>query len=198
MDDKTLLEYYLSAYGPEAGPWNLSPTSLYLELEIRDFFANQIKIPEGAQVCNIGIGAGDWDEYLGHCLHGKGYLTSVDINPEICETLKYRQTREQHPNPSTVICEDFLQTSLPDNAFDVATIIGSTIVEIGKYRETLDNIVKILKPGGLLFYMDFSKYHTQTQFEDYIRENNSLKVITKQTFDRFPSLEFYIFIAEKK
>lgn len=37
MDDQNLLNFYLHMREKEAYQWNLSPASLYLELETRDF-----------------------------------------------------------------------------------------------------------------------------------------------------------------
>lgn len=37
MTDQKLLQFYLNMREPEAYRWNMSPKSLYLELETRDF-----------------------------------------------------------------------------------------------------------------------------------------------------------------
>lgn len=39
--DRKLFELYLSFDGPEAGPWNRSPRSLYLEYWTRNFIAQR-------------------------------------------------------------------------------------------------------------------------------------------------------------
>ncbi|WP_370636222.1 class I SAM-dependent methyltransferase [Cohnella sp. CFH 77786] len=87
-------------------------------------------------VCNIGIGTGDWDDFLGYELNGYGHLTSIDIDREICDLFQYRQLREGHNNPSEVVCCDFLSNSIDDKSFDLITIIGSTMNQIGNYGET--------------------------------------------------------------
>ncbi|WP_157793868.1 methyltransferase domain-containing protein [Paenibacillus donghaensis] len=197
MDDTKLLDFYLNMYSSEAAPWNLSPQSLYIQMEIRDWFSKEIKLPSKSLVCNIGIGVGDWDEYLGYYLNGNGIITSIDIDEDICTTFLYRQSREGHPNPSKVVCEDFLKTTLPEHHFDLVTIIGSTLGEIGDFDKTFDNIVKILKPNGKLFHAGFKHHYPQSQFENYIMRNGAMVVKKKEKFDRFPSVEFYTYLVEK-
>ena len=63
-------------------------------------------------------------------------LTSVDMDPEICRIFQLRQRMEGHSNPSRVVCEDFLAYKQP-NAFDLLTIIGSTLNQMGKTQQAL-------------------------------------------------------------
>jgi len=136
MNDQTLLNYYLSLREREAYKWNLSPKSLYLELETRDFFSRHYHPSSPVKACNVGIGVGEWDDFLGYYLEGIGHLTSVDMDPEICRIFQLRQRMEGHSNPSRVVCEDFLAYKQP-NAFDLLTIIGSTLNQMGKTQQAL-------------------------------------------------------------
>lgn len=192
MDDAKLLDFYLDLYGAEAGPWNLSPANLYIEMETRDWFTKAVTLSPDCSVCNIGIGAGDWDEYLGFKLLGKGRLTSVDIDPQICRTFTYRQKREGHPNPSTVICQDILKPFPVNQPFDLVTIIGSTLRETGSYDAVFDNLQKLMKPGGQLFYMDLDRYHGQEQLSDYTKRQGTLSLLKSGNFTRFPGMAFHV------
>lgn len=84
------------------------------------------------QVCNIGIGTGDWDDYIGYWLKGRG------IDESICVIFEYRQQREQHPNPSKVLCKSIFDSDLPQEAFDIVPLIGSAINETGDFKKCLD------------------------------------------------------------
>ena len=97
MNDEKLLSYHLSLRDPEAGAWNLSPQNLYLEMMSRDFLKRNLELFDGIQICNIGIGVGEWDDYLGYISKDFGRVTSVDIDQEICSIFEYRQKREGHP-----------------------------------------------------------------------------------------------------
>ena len=63
-DINFLLQTYSQMYAPEAGPWNLSTENKYLEYRFRAFLENNYPISNCAKICNIGIGAGEWDTYL--------------------------------------------------------------------------------------------------------------------------------------
>lgn len=89
MDDK-LFNYYLELKSPEAGEWNSSPECIHTELITRDYVRREFTVTDGIKVCNVGIRTGDWDDYLGYWLKGKGDLTSIDINKDICEIFAYR------------------------------------------------------------------------------------------------------------
>lgn len=145
---------------------SLSTQSLPGVLEsIVHFRPNLVRVP-GLNVCNVGIGTGDWDNFLCDLLVGTGCLTSIDIDPEICELFRYRQKREGHPNPSTVVCADVMEDSLPAASFDVVTIIGSTVTESGNYSRCLGSCLRLVRPAGFMMYMDF--FQTPAKyFEDW-------------------------------
>ena len=152
--EEQLLQYYLLLKTPipEGGAeWNLSPEYHYLfGFAVRDFLRRFYTPFQGIQVCNVGIGAGDWDDFLGYWLKNWGTLTSIDIVEWLCSLFAYRQKRERHPNPSRVVNDDILNTSLPHAAFDLVTIIGSTAKETGNPHGALDRCFDLVKLGGHL------------------------------------------------
>lgn len=175
--DRKLLAFYLSTEDPEAGPWNRSPRSLYIQYWTRDFIARHLHPFEGIRVCNVGIGAGEWDNYLCDLLTGAGLLTSLDIAPETCRMFAYRQKREGHPNPAAVVCGDILAGSVKPASFDVVTAIGSTATETGDYNGCLNACWRLLRPDGYMMVMDFE----QRPFE---RVERWLESVGGSTVDR--------------
>ncbi|MNW42571.1 hypothetical protein D3C74_197450 [compost metagenome] len=79
MDDEKLLQYYLDLNGPDSGEWNSSPQCIHTQLVTRNYIKKTFDIFNGIQVCNVGIGTGNWDDYLGYWLKGRGRLTSIDL-----------------------------------------------------------------------------------------------------------------------
>lgn len=192
-----LLGHYLMLREPDSYQWNMSPRSLYLELETRDFFARNFVFQKGMNVCNIGIGVGEWDDYLGYLLKDFGQLTSVDMDKDICEIFSLRQQREGHLNPSYVICSDFLKCEFSLRSFDLITIIGSTLNEVGVYRKTFERVSNLLKPGGHLFYMDLHKYNAKEKLLGMLPELD-MDVEVSEEYDRYPSIRFYCIKIKKK
>ena len=196
MNDQMLFEYYRILREPEANEWNLSPRSLYLEYVTRDYVSNNFNIFEGMKVCNVGIGVGEWDDYLGYLLKGKGQLTSIDIDPYICKMFQYRQLREGHPNPSFVVCESILKTTVKESQFDLLTMIGSTLKETQKYEEAFKKCLNLINENGSLMYMDFEKYHASKDFEAFALDNG-LHIVQKDVYDKYENLTFYIYKVKK-
>ncbi|WP_145412741.1 methyltransferase domain-containing protein [Paenibacillus xylanexedens] len=196
MDDQNLLNFYLHMREKEAYQWNLSPASLYLELETRDFLTKYFNVFSGMKALNIGIGVGEWDDYIGYLLNGAGSLTSIDIDSDICDIFKYRQKKEGHPNASTVICEDFLACELPQT-YDLVTMIGSALQETGAYRKGLQKISEVLKPNAQFMYMDFDRYHKK---EDLFELLTELKFELKhiEEYNRFSNVSFYCMKIQKE
>jgi SAM-dependent methyltransferase len=155
MDDSRLLRIYAAVYGPEAGPWNLSPRRIYIDYQTRRHLLELLETAfdgrSGLRVCNVGIGQGDWDLFLSYALSGRGSLTSVDLQTDICEMLSARLVAERHPNAIRILNEDILRTSLAPGSFDLVTAVGSTAAEGGDPWNFLDACLARLVPGGVLF-----------------------------------------------
>jgi SAM-dependent methyltransferase len=171
VDASQLLKHYASFYGPEAGPWNLSPECMFVDYKIRSFVSTLLeRFPSDSpriKVCNVGIGQGDWDIFLSCKINSKGELTSVDISAEICETLSARLLMEENPNVVHILNEDINRTSLSPNAFDLVTIVGSTVAESGQADRTVDSCLELVRPCGILMYSDFNKNRSLNDFRRY-------------------------------
>jgi SAM-dependent methyltransferase len=198
--EQQLLQYYLllTTPVPEGGAeWNLSPEYHYLfGFAVRDFLRRSYTLFHGIQVCNVGIGVGDWDDFLGYWLKDWGTLTSVDIVDELCTLFAYRQQRERHPNPSRVVNEDILHTSLPHAGFDLVTIIGSTPQETGNPKGALDRCFDLVKPGGHLLYMGTTEIAPASWFAQYLQPT-AYVIERQELFDYFPQMVGHAFLVRK-
>lgn len=145
-----LLQTYSQMYAPEAGPWNLSVENKYLEFRFREFFEKHFDISKKAQVCNIGIGAGEWDTYLAYKLP-EGTLTSVDMIDVCCRQLEERLICEGNPNRVNVICADAMTLDFTEQ-FDILTMVGSTAIESGNGMALLEKASTFVKDGGAIYY----------------------------------------------
>lgn len=148
-DDRHLLEHYV-ARGREA--WNTSTDAAWLDFQLRDWVEPLIPARAPRIVCNVGIGVGLWDDWLGHMLGRRDHLVSVDRDLEVCRTFALRQAREQHPLLAQVVCGDVLAGVLPAGMFDLITVVGSTLDEVGPPHrgEAIDALVRALAPRGRL------------------------------------------------
>ncbi|WP_337102688.1 class I SAM-dependent methyltransferase [Paenibacillus sp. YIM B09110] len=189
--DARLLEYYLALKSPEAGEWNSSPENLHAEWRTRDYITKFIHVESGFQACNVGIGTGDWDDFLGYWLKGKGRLTSIDINRDICELFAYRQQREGHPNPSYVVNKSLFDSELPQQTFDLVTMIGSTIDEAGQMNRSMEVCMGLLKPEGRLLFMANLRAVSPVRLEQALN-NNVYRIEQLEMFEDMPRYSFFI------
>lgn len=147
---------YGEQYGPEAGPWNLSLEQKYLEYRITAFFEENFPVAWGADLCNIGIGAGYWDRYLSYRLKG-GTLTSIDMDPVVCENFAACLRNEGNPNPVAVVNKNVMDCGELRGRFSIVTMVGSTRMESGLLEDILGMAAGLLRPGGGLFYQSLAQ-----------------------------------------
>ena len=159
VDKDFLLKTYGQCYDAEAGPWNLSLQNKYLEYVITRFFEENFPVRQGADLCNIGIGAGYWDRYLSYRLTG-GTLTSIDILKVCCRQLEECLVNERNPNPVRIIHSDVMLLTNLAEQFDIVTMVGSARLESGLREDILAQAVSFLKPGGSLYYQSIDKNET--------------------------------------
>jgi hypothetical protein len=144
-EDTELLAHYVER-GSE--PWNVSLEASWLDYELRAWVRPRLPAKWPCAACNIGIGVGLWDDWLGHELQTS--ITSVDRDAEVCRRFRLRQSRERHPYPAIVRCFDAATGQLGAARFDVITIVGSTLEETID-RATLEvSALRALAPGGAL------------------------------------------------
>lgn len=172
-----LLKTYSQMYGPEAGPWNLSVENKYLMYRFADFFETHFKVETSDCICNIGIGSGEWDEYLSYKLKG-GTLTSIDRLEICCRQLEQRLLCEGNPSEVRVICSDVLDLNL-ERQFDVVTMVGSTVMESGTGTALLEKALGFVKKGGAMYYQSI----------DGTEDSN---LILKMAFERGMKLSAYL------
>ena len=146
--DRELLAHYVSL---GAEPWNRSTEEKWYELEMRRFVEPRLPARRPLAVCNVGIGAGDWDDWLGDVLGDGAQLVSVDRDRATCRLFALRQARERHAHPAEVVCGDVLDGALGERRFGVITAVGSTLRENGPRRAEVERaLLAALAPGGVL------------------------------------------------
>lgn len=194
MNDKRLLRFYLERGSAEAQRWNLSPGNLAAELSSRTLVRAWVKPRRGYEVCNLGIGVGEWDDYLGYWLEGRGTLTSVDDDADICAVFRHRQRRERHPNPARVLCRDLFAGRHPLGPFDLVTLVGSTASEAGSLEAAVSAALRLLKPGGSFFYLGFDRHHRPRHVRNAVRRSGGR--IVKAYESRLPPPPHSGFLAQ--
>jgi len=146
-DKDFILKSYGEMYDSQCGPWNVSLTSKWFEYEITKFFEENFILSDQLYISNIGIGAGYWDRYLSYKMPKSCKLVSIDISYSCCKQLKLCLINENNPNIIEIINEDVMKYD-NEYKFDIITMIGSTRIESGSYKEIINKALSMLTDRG--------------------------------------------------
>lgn len=96
-----------------------------------------------------------------------------------------------HPNPAKVLCRSVFDPGLPAEAFELVTLIGSTVDETGDFKRCLDACFHLLKPGGYLMFMASLRSCPPEKLEAYVR-GAAHRLEELKVYDAFPEYPFFI------
>ena len=155
-----ILEYYSEFNNEECGRWNTSLKSKWYDYKITEYFEKYFSFRLAKSICNIGIGPGHWDRYLSYHMNDECKLISIDIDSDITETFRLCLENEQNNRNIEIINKDLFDYS-PVDKFDIITMIGSTVQEIGLYKETFNKVSSMLTERGEVFYSCVDRNETR-------------------------------------
>jgi SAM-dependent methyltransferase len=117
-----------------------------------DLMATRWRLREAASLADIGCGQGHWSRLLYPYLRAPARLTGVDREPQwVAEAAQNFRRAFPHaaPDQFTFVEGDATKLPLPDNSFDVVTC-QTVLMHLARPREALREMLRILRPGGLL------------------------------------------------
>lgn len=155
-----ILEYYSEFNNEECGKWNTSLKAKWYDYKITEYFEENFNFKESKTICNIGIGPGHWDRYLSYHMNDECNLISIDRDSDITETFRLCLENEQNKRNIEIVNSNIFDY-IPSHKFDIITMIGSTVKEIGLYKETFKKAISILNDNGELFYSSVTKEETK-------------------------------------
>lgn len=105
----------------------------------------ELNLPLGARVLDAGCGEGPVAFYLAERYQYE--VTGIDILEVNIEIANQKKKKLNLSNPTFKVA-DFSDTKLPDNYFD-GVVILEALVHSPDYRQTLREVYRVLKPGGV-------------------------------------------------
>ena len=105
------------------------------------------------QVLDLACGTGDITFLLAKQLDSRGKATGVDITPEMVERARRKGLNESRVHFET---GDICQLGYPDASFDRITV-GYGVRNVPEIPRLLDEVFRLLKPGGHFLSLDFGK-----------------------------------------
>ena len=110
-------------------------------------------------------------------MNDKCHLVSIDIDPNITETFRLCLENEQNKRKIEIINKDIFK-------FEIITMIGSAVQEIGFYKEIFHKAVSMLSDNGELFYSCVTKEETKNQLIDAITDTGA-KGVDYQRLEKY-------------
>lgn len=112
-----------------------------------------LDVKPGETVVDLGAGSGFHTVKLSKLVADKGKVLAVDIQPEMIDILRKRLKREKITNVE-LIHNTEKDPKLPANAIDMILMVD-VYHELSYPYEVTTELVKALKPGGRLVFVEF-------------------------------------------
>jgi ubiquinone/menaquinone biosynthesis C-methylase UbiE len=112
-----------------------------------------LKIKKGDTVVDLGAGSGYYTMKLSELVGPKGKVYAVDIQPQMLAIIKNRAKAAKATNIELVQNTE-KDLKLPANAVDLILMVD-VYHELSYPHEMTDAMVKSLKPGGRLVFVEF-------------------------------------------
>ena len=119
----------------------------------RDDIMLRMSVREGAHALDVCCGTADWTIALAKAVGSTGEVTGLDFSESMLES--GRKKVEDYPN-LTLVHGNAMELAFPDNSFDYVTI-GFGLRNVPDYSTVLKEILRVLKPGGMISCLETSQ-----------------------------------------
>ena len=161
-----------------------------------------LKFKDGDVVADIGAGSGYYTFRLSETVGPKGKVLAVDIQKEMLDLIRKRMGEKKITNVQPVL-GTITDPKLPEKGVDLILLVD-VYHEFDHPYEMTEAMVKALKPGGRLVFVEFrledenvpiKLVHKMTK-KQVVKEMEPFPLKLAQTIDKLPWQHILIF--EKK
>jgi len=130
-----------------------------LTFKFRDFFfprmniLSEVGIKPGFHVLDYGCGPGSYIIPLARLVGRSGKIYALDVHPLAIKKVQSIVVKKRLTNVDTI--HSNCKTGLPDKSVDVVLLYG-VFHELDNSDEVLEELHRVLKPGGVLSFRDHS------------------------------------------
>ncbi len=130
--------------------------SLGLHRAWKRFAVSQCHVRAGQSVLDVAGGTGDITALLWHAMEGEGRIVLADINRAMLETGRARLADSVLFGKLAFVQADAENLPFEDQAFDCVTIAFG-LRNVTRKQQALEAMFRVLKPGGTLVVLEFSR-----------------------------------------
>ncbi len=158
LSDKTLRKRYVSAMFDVLAPGYDAFTRLFSFGMDRGWKARLIdegvrRANANPRILDLACGTGDLGVALAHRT-GASLTIGLDFSHQMLSEASGRLLR--NGDPVTLVASDMLQLCIADSSIDVVSV-GYGIRNTADAKQSISEIARVLKPGGILLNLDFYK-----------------------------------------
>lgn len=114
-----------------------------------------LNLKEGDMVADIGAGTGYHVFRMVHLVGKTGKIYAVDIQPEMLDMIKAKATKKKVENIELILGKED-DPKLPEEKIDLILMVD-VYHEFAYPYEMTEKMIKALKPGGRLVFVEFRK-----------------------------------------
>ena len=186
--------------GHLAADWLERPESGEQEENVSQAIEN-MGIQPTERIADIGAGSGYYTFRMARKVP-RGKVFAVDLQPEMLDIMKERIEREGVQNVALIRGTE-ISPKLEANSVDLVTMVD-VYHELSHPRETMQNIVTALRPGGRFVLLEYrmedptvpiKRLHKMSE-EQAVREMESVGLRLQENMENLPLQHFMIFVKQ--
>ncbi|GMA69841.1 demethylmenaquinone methyltransferase [Leuconostoc litchii] len=117
---------------------------------------NKMVFPNEAQIIDLATGTADWAIALAENSDVKTKIVGLDFSEAMLAVGQTKVDLSDYSEKITLVQGDVMALDLPDNRFDIVTI-GFGLRNLPDPKKGIDEMYRILKPGGQLVILETSQ-----------------------------------------
>ena len=121
------------------------------KLQPPDKIIRRSGIKEGMHVLEVGCGSGAYTTFVARVVGGGGKVYALDIQPEMLQQLESKLAKPENEDIRNIELVNSSAYELPfdDDSLDLVYMV-TVLQEIPDRNKTLQQVRRVLKPGGIL------------------------------------------------
>ncbi len=123
-----------------------------------DHLVRELYLKPGDRVADIGCGTGAYTIALAREVGDMGQVYAVDVHKDQLHTLASTLERQKLLNVEILWAD--IEKGIPIDAYSLdAVVLSNVLFQLQDIDAALTYVAKIVKPGGMLLVVDWSKSH---------------------------------------
>lgn len=143
-----------------------------------------LKLEPGMKVADIGAGSGYYVFRMAPLVGEKGKIFAVDIQKEMLDIIKEKMKEKKISNVEPILSKE-ADPKLPDESVDLILMVD-VYHEFALPYEMTEKMIKALKPGGRLVFVEFKKEDSKVPIKE-VHKMSERQVIKEM--DEFKQLK---------